>query len=179
MTSDRQTQEPVPDEGSWSPSLYWMSEGWGQEHSQGSINWNGRRKMGFIIQPHVCLPSVYLMWSQVTKSPRPFPSIFVYCKRSNSGGRNGLGKRANCKHWHKSVTTHTICISLRTTWSLHGHYMVTTWSLRGHYMVTTWSLHGWRLIATSNEKADGWAWEWQLHYNFLTWSIKFNIATIS
>ena len=42
---------------------------------------------------HVCLPSVYLMSPHMTKSPRPSPSVFAYCKRSNTGGGNGLGMR--------------------------------------------------------------------------------------
>jgi len=29
----------------------------------------------------------------VTKSPRPSPSVFAYCKQSNTGGGNGLGTR--------------------------------------------------------------------------------------
>jgi len=29
----------------------------------------------------------------VTRSPRPSPSIFAYCKRSNTGGGNSLGTR--------------------------------------------------------------------------------------
>ena len=39
--------------------------------------------------PHVplCLPDIM----HVTFSPRPSPSIFSYCKRSKTGGRNGLG----------------------------------------------------------------------------------------
>ena len=31
--------------------------------------------------PPLCLPSVHSTSSHVTKSPRPFPSIFAYCKR--------------------------------------------------------------------------------------------------
>jgi len=42
--------------------------------------------------PPICLPSVYLTL-HITKSPRPSPSIFAYCKRSNTGGGNGLGTR--------------------------------------------------------------------------------------
>ena len=45
--------------------------------------------------PPVCRLSVYLMSSDVTdvtKSPRPSSSEFVYCKQSNTGG-NGLGAR--------------------------------------------------------------------------------------
>jgi len=47
-----------------------------------------------------CLPSVYLTSLQVTKSLRLSPSIFAYCKRSNIGGRKGLGMRLTflC-HW--------------------------------------------------------------------------------
>jgi len=33
-------------------------------------------------------PPVY-----ITKTPRPSPSIFTYCKRSNTGGGNGMGTR--------------------------------------------------------------------------------------
>ena len=35
------------------------------------------------------LPDVMHM----TLSPRPSPSVFAYCKRSKTGGRNGLGTR--------------------------------------------------------------------------------------
>jgi len=35
--------------------------------------------------PHVS-PTDYLMSAHVTKSPRPSPSIFAYCKQSNTGG---------------------------------------------------------------------------------------------
>jgi len=45
----------------------------------------------------VCLPFVYLTSWCVTKSPRPSPSIFVYCKQSNTGGGNGLGTRLECR----------------------------------------------------------------------------------
>jgi len=43
--------------------------------------------------PPMCLLSVYLTSPHVTRSPRPSPSIFAYCKRSKTGGRNGLGMR--------------------------------------------------------------------------------------
>ena len=43
--------------------------------------------------PPMCLPSVYLMSSQVTRSPWPSPSILAYCKQSNAGSWNGLGTR--------------------------------------------------------------------------------------
>ena len=36
-----------------------------------------------------CLPDI----THVTRSPRPSPSVFAYCKRSNTGGGNGLGTR--------------------------------------------------------------------------------------
>ena len=36
-----------------------------------------------------CLPDV----THVTLSPSPSPSIFAYCKRSKTGGENGLGTR--------------------------------------------------------------------------------------
>jgi len=34
----------------------------------------------------------------VTRSPRPSPSVFAYCKRSNTGGGNGLGTRLGQAH---------------------------------------------------------------------------------
>ena len=36
--------------------------------------------------PPMCLPSVYLTSLHVSTSPRPFPSIFAYCKQSDTGG---------------------------------------------------------------------------------------------
>jgi len=41
----------------------------------------------------VCLPSVYLMSSNVTRSPRHSRSVFIYCKQFNTGGENSLGTR--------------------------------------------------------------------------------------
>ena len=41
----------------------------------------------------MCLPSDYLMSSHMTRSPRPSPSLFAYCKQSNTGGGNGLETR--------------------------------------------------------------------------------------
>ena len=43
--------------------------------------------------PPVCLPSVHLPSSHVTRYPRPSPAVFVYWKRSNTGSGNGLGTR--------------------------------------------------------------------------------------
>ena len=39
------------------------------------------------------LPSVYLMSPVLTKSPRPSPSVFAYCKCSKTGGSSDLGTR--------------------------------------------------------------------------------------
>ena len=41
----------------------------------------------------VCLPSVYMASLHMIKSPRPSPSVFVCCKRSNIGGGKGLRTR--------------------------------------------------------------------------------------
>jgi len=41
----------------------------------------------------VCLPSVYLTSPHETKSSRPSPSKFVYCKQSNTGGGDGPGTK--------------------------------------------------------------------------------------
>jgi len=43
--------------------------------------------------PPVCLPSICLTYLHMTKSPRSSPSIFVYYKRSNTGGENSLETR--------------------------------------------------------------------------------------
>jgi len=48
--------------------------------------------------PPVCLLSVYQTSPHMTRSPRPSPSIFAYCKRSNTGSENGLGTRL--LGWH-------------------------------------------------------------------------------
>ena len=34
-----------------------------------------------------------LMALHVTRSPRPSPAVFAYCKQSNTGGGNGQGTR--------------------------------------------------------------------------------------
>ena len=52
----------------------------------------------------MCLPSVYLTSLHVTKSPRPSPSIFVYCKQSKTGGGNDLGTRVV---YDKTILKHT------------------------------------------------------------------------
>ena len=46
--------------------------------------------------PPMCLPSVYLTSPHMTGSPRPSPSVFAYCKWSNTGGGNSLGTRLEC-----------------------------------------------------------------------------------
>jgi len=47
--------------------------------------------------PFVCLPLVRLITRHVTKSPRPSPSVFTYCKQSG----NGLGDPQSCTvHTH-------------------------------------------------------------------------------
>jgi len=48
--------------------------------------------MGNILVGHRHL-YVYLMSPHMIRSPRPPPSIFVYCYPSSSGGGNGLGAR--------------------------------------------------------------------------------------
>jgi len=58
----------------------------------------------------ICLPSVYLMSSHMTRSPKAFPLIFAYCKQSNTGGGNGLGARlisidSQAKLMHDQVMT--------------------------------------------------------------------------
>ena len=46
-----------------------------------------------VTPPPVCLPSVNLMSSHVTRSPRPSPSMFYILQIQCTGGRNGLGTR--------------------------------------------------------------------------------------
>ena len=84
------TRRAVPNEESQCPVLYCPSNGWISERSQ------GRRSIPFIVHnadnagdgstrnryfngwapPLVCLPSVYLTSSHVTRSPRPSPAVF-------------------------------------------------------------------------------------------------------
>ena len=44
-----------------------------------------------ILHASISISQTCLMSPHVTKSPRPSPSIFAYCKWSNTGGGNGLG----------------------------------------------------------------------------------------
>ena len=44
-----------------------------------------------------CPPSRLPDVTHVTLSPRPSPSVFAYCKRSKTGGTNGLGRRLYAK----------------------------------------------------------------------------------
>ena len=46
--------------------------------------------------PPSCLPLHLPDVMHMTPSPRPSPSVFAYCKRSKTGGWNGLGMRL---HW--------------------------------------------------------------------------------
>jgi len=41
----------------------------------------------------VFVPSVTLMTTNVTRSPRHSRSVFIYCKQFNTGGENSLGTR--------------------------------------------------------------------------------------
>jgi len=60
--------------------------------------------------PPVYLPSVYLTSPHVTKSPRPSPSVFTYCKPSKTGGGNSLGTRL---HWASMILNELVeCRSL-------------------------------------------------------------------
>ena len=56
-----------------------------------------RTRKGFKIPPWVPSPCVYSLstWPNhaLTKSPRPSPSVFAYCKWSNTGCGNGLAMR--------------------------------------------------------------------------------------
>ena len=51
-------------------------------------------QMGIINVGNPPPPSVYLMSLHMTKSPRPSPSVFTYCKRSNTGKREQPGNEA-------------------------------------------------------------------------------------
>ena len=81
------TRRAAPNEESRRPVLYCPSNSWISERSQ------GRRSIPFIVHnagdgstqnryingwtpPPVCLPSVYLMSSHVTRSPKPSPAVF-------------------------------------------------------------------------------------------------------
>ena len=64
--------------------------------------------------PPMCLPSVYLMSSHVTKSPRRSPSVFANCKWSNARNGNSLGKRLSLPH----SQTHWLNILMYHRWIL-------------------------------------------------------------
>ena len=100
----------VPNEKSW--SLFFYLSVWGlyaraltrphQYHSlfmhrpKDGSTWNGTYYCQ--VPPPVYLSSVYLTWLHVTKSPKPSSSVFVFCKRSNSGGGNSLRMRLESGH---------------------------------------------------------------------------------
>ena len=66
------------------------------------------------LTPPVCLPFVHLMSLHVTRSPRPSPAVFAYCKRSNTGSGNGLGTRLDifydhvCKPWIRYICSNLL-----------------------------------------------------------------------
>ena len=66
------------------------------------------------LTPPVCLPFVHLTSLHVTRSPRPSPAVFAYCKRSNTGGGNGLGTRLDifydhvCKPWIRYICSNLL-----------------------------------------------------------------------
>ena len=58
--------------------------------------------------PFLCLPSVYLMAPHVTRSPRPSPAVFAYCKYwwwwgSTGGGGEVLVVVGKCWWWWGSA----------------------------------------------------------------------------
>ena len=69
-----------------------------------------------------CLSSVHLMSPHVTKSHRPSPSVFAYCKRLNIRGRNGLEMRL-----HVDALTF-INTQLSIPMSLHSNHIWTVMS---------------------------------------------------
>ena len=83
-----------------------------------------------------CLPSVYLMSLHVTKSSRPSPSVFAYCKRSNTGGRKGLGMRLT--FWCNWLIEFTKLSKLLKLSKLNG----ITW-LTGHPGLTRFTSTHW------------------------------------
>ena len=83
----RHRQGAVPNEESQSPFLYVSPRAEGQsvhqDHSLFTTPGTEQPKQNCYVQawPPVGLHSVYLMSPHVTKSPRPSPSVFAYCKQ--------------------------------------------------------------------------------------------------
>ena len=87
----------------------------------------------------------------MTRSPRPSPSVFAYCKRSNTGGGNGLGTRLWCHHvclspWCHDVTMlspwcHHVCVVAMMSRCHHVVTMMSPWCHRDVCIVSPWCHH--------------------------------------
>jgi len=77
-------------------------------NAKSGLIWNENYYGQALVPIH--LPPSYLMPLQVTRSPRPSPSVFAYCKQSNTGGRNGLGMKL---HTHGEILMYCYCLPAR------------------------------------------------------------------
>ena len=60
---------------------------------QSQVLWQGITRRASKIVRRASPPHVYPHVFLTTLSPSPFSSVFVYCKWSKTGGKNGLGTR--------------------------------------------------------------------------------------
>jgi len=86
----------------------------------------------------------------VTRSPRPSPSVFAYCKRSNTGGGNGLGTRLDSTHSFSREKLNTLvssssCSSMRSLacpCSIHNSLLNPPIRVQTSSWGLWWSRHG-------------------------------------
>ena len=88
MRVDIHVRGVVPDHCN-SQTLHWSAS----NLPNNELYWRWRTPRFFVGHRPTRLPSRLPYIMDMTLSPRPPPSIFAYCKRSKTGGRNGLGKR--------------------------------------------------------------------------------------
>ena len=113
-----------------------------------SLTWKGNYYSQ--TPPSMCLPSVYLMSSYMTRSLPGLPPLYlhIYCKRSNAGGGNSLGTRLPTQPCGKPQT-----------WIFHNVVWSHSWVRKGligqfhvpfqklHVMLTLFNILCWVLIS--------------------------------
>ena len=88
MRVDIHVRGMVPDHCN-SQTLHWSAS----NLPNNELYWRWRTPRFFVGHHPTRLPSRLPDIMDMTLSPRPPPSIFAYCKRSKTGGRDGLGTR--------------------------------------------------------------------------------------